>query len=348
MGHLNQTLRRSKIEEAIVLFQDYESHQTIAAGTDSYNIITKIKGLKVPAMITVKRLVSGNTSILDHVGKNVEYSQLIATHVVEICSVPLIESKRLYIKKMDDGDFNTLIEYLAIEPNINISEPTPIQNGNKYAVTWHEGGVIYLNRYDNSAFSVQGNSNHVKEIIVDILSNVLPLKDIILAQLTSLDVNITADQVLSDIEIRMPYAFTKMSNALKSILSPSFALQTVNIELEDYSAFTFPILRTTEGVLREAYDANGITLGEGNVGSIFDKDPGTGEYFLQAAHSSKLNRAMETAITNLYNVHNKQRHQLFHIGDLVEIPRILETKEDADNIVEEAITAIEYIYKQLS
>jgi len=348
MSYTDQSLRRSAIEKAIELFPEYDSHQTAVAGVNSFNITTKIKGVQKPAMITVKHLENGNTTIMDHVGRNHEFSEKIAQHVIQQCTVPLIESKRLYVGQMSDDHFNTLIEYLNIDDRLSISVPQALLTGQKYAVNWNEGGVIYLNRYNNGAFSVQGSSNHVKEVIVAVLSQVLPLNDIISAQMESLEVNITPDQVLSDIETRMPESFPKMPGSLKAIISPSFALQTLNIQLDDYSAFAFPILRVTEGVLRAAYDHFGIAIGEASVGSIFDKNEQTGDHFLQIAHAANLpDVSTINAVTNLYKVHTRQRHQLFHIGNLVEIPRILETKGEADNIIEEAIHAVEAVYKKL-
>lgn len=348
MSHTDKSLRRSAIEKALQLFPDYDSHVIAEAGVKSFNITTKVKNIQKAGMITIKHLENGNTTIMDHVGRNHELSEKLAQHVVDQCAVPVIESKRLYIAAMSDDHFNTLIEYLSIDGRLTVSTPQALQTGQKYAVSWHEGGVIYLNRYNNGAFAVQGNSNHAKEVIVEVLSQVLPLIDIIVAQMESLEVNITPDQVLSDIEIRMPESFPKMQDSLKAVISPSFALQTLNIELQDYSAFAFPILRVTEGVLRTAYDHFGIAIGDAPVGSIFDRNDATGEHFLQQAHAAGLpGVSTENAITNLYKVHTKQRHQLFHIGDLVEIPRILETKAEADNIIEEAIHAIEVVYNKL-
>jgi hypothetical protein len=348
MSHTDKSLRRSAIEEAIKLFPDYDSHVKVDAGTKSINITTKVKGVQKPAMITVRYLENGNTTIMDHVGRNQELSEKLAHHIVEQCALPVIESKRLYIANMSDEHFGTLIEYLDVDGRLTVSAPQDLQNGKKIAINWNEGGVIYLNRYNNGAFAVQGNSNHAKEVIVELLSQVLPLNDIIVAQMESLEVNITPDQVLSTVEIRMPESFSKMQDSLKAIISPSFALQTINVELEDYSAFAFPILRVTEGVLRTAYDHFGIAIGDGSVGSIFDRNEVTGEHFLQQAHTDNLpNVSTVNAITNLYKVHTRQRHQLFHIGKLVEIPRILETKEEADNIIDEAIHAIEAVYNKL-
>ncbi|MDE7310879.1 MAG: viroplasmin family protein [Eubacterium sp.] len=53
----------------------------------------------------------------------------------------------------------------------------------------------------------------------------------------------------------------KQEDTILKLLSPSVSLRKVNIDLEDYSCYTFPVLRALEGYIKYLFGLKGIVIG---------------------------------------------------------------------------------------
>lgn len=347
MSLKNLSLYRSVIEDAVCTYPNYVAHTVKQLPDNRFNFTISVKGHQHPALLNVINLTDGNTTLNTEVGRNKQLSSSIAEHISLCCSLPNIESKRLYIKEMSDQDFRIFLDFISAEKKLKISEPKQIQNGQSYLLSWTEGGHVHITRYNTKSFSVQGNSNHVKEKLIEILTQVLPFKEVIAVQMESLEVNVTSDQVVAETEAIMPIAFKELGDTLVAIISPSIALRTVNIDLADYSAFTFPLLRGIEGVLRMILPRFGIIVGE-NVGAVFNK-LNNGTFELQLAHRTKIpDVGIIRLIDELYNMYYIERHTTFHTNINVQTSRIIEDKDEALKIIDEGISNIEDLYIKVS
>lgn len=340
------SLYRASIEESVKGFPGYLSHKVDKLPNDRYNFIIDVKGQKYPAMINIINLQDGNTTLNTTVGKNKELSNEISEHISKCCQLPIIPSKNLYLKEMSDEDFASFLEYVDAETELSITGPRQLKNAEQYQLSWIEGGHVHINWFKTKAFSVQGNSNHVKEKILEILTQVLPFEDVITAQLESLEVNITTDQVLAETETLMPLSFSNLGDTVIAIISPSIAFKTLDIELTDYSAFTFPVLRAIEGVLKLVFQHFGINFGE-NIGSVYDRLD-NGSYELQTAHRAVIpSVGILRLINELYNMYHSERHTIFHTNILVQTSRVVEDKEEAVKIIDDGIGKIEELFTQM-
>jgi len=338
-------LYREAIEQAVQSYPDYLEHKIDTHPGNRYNFKITIKGESV-AMLNVINLVDGTTTLNTEVGKNKPLSMSIAEHICKACSLPQTESKRLYIQDMSDENFQTLLDFLDLDEKISISAAKAISAGVQYVIGWREGGCIFINRFNSKAFSVQGTSLHIKERLVEVLAKVLPYQEVISIQMQSLEVNITSDQILAETETLMPTAFNQLDETLKAIISPSIALRTANIELSDYSVFTFPILRGIEGVLRWALISLGIVVAD-KIGVLFNKLP-NGRFVLSPLHRGTVNSpAIVDALNNLYNIYHSERHTIFHTNISIPTTRIIEDREEALQIIDDGVSMIEDLYSKM-
>jgi hypothetical protein len=182
--------------------------------------------------------------------------------------------------------------------------------------------------------------------LIDILSELFDYKEVIDSQLKVIQVNIRVEEVLSDLQTMMPMAYGFIDNKLISIISPALALMKIDIELSDYSCFAFPVLRGLEGYIKVLFSKKmNIVIEKNGFGEYFDENQGKMELkkTIKIQHNLDLCRALE----NSYNYYRQQRHGLFHTDGTVETTRIIQSRNEAINIIEKAIEIIEGTYSSL-
>jgi len=290
--------------------------------------------------------VDGTTTIQYQTGKNHDFSLKIAEAIKEQCSLKEFKADSFYIKKIAEVDFTTLLDFLKTECDAEVAEPTKLPHGNQYKVKGKQGDTLSFNFYNNGALQIQGKPRLLHNQTVEILSELLPFKEVIQEQLKFYETNISAGEILSELDNRLPVATSQLADKLKAIISPSLALRKIDIELTDYSAFAFPVLRGLEGVMKQIFRDKGI---------IVNKD-GFGEYIEDKGVSIKLNKETQDRINctksckvlaDMYSILKTQRNFLFHVDGLVDNTRILD-RNQASSLINTVLNIIEDSFVILS
>ena len=143
-------------------------------------------------------------------------------------------------------------------------------------------------------------------------------------------------------------AFLPIERGLPADYPPSIkrlikqAIININyyIESEDYSQYAFPALRALEGHIKYL-----ITLAGGTVGrnfTCFGHDKTTPNKYIVT--ESFADNSKNQYIENCYNYYVSQRNTAFHFGDVISTTldntRVINTKEEADEIIKSCIDLI--------
>lgn len=110
------------------------------------------------------------------------------------------------------------------------------------------------------------------------------------------------------------------------------------VESEEFSQYCFPALRALEGHIKYLITAAGGRTSHSF--SEFNKDPRTGRYiFVEHVRDERLKPHIERC----YNYYKSVRDTTIHFGDIFgrsDSTRMIESKEDADEIIRKCISLI--------
>lgn len=129
-------------------------------------------------------------------------------------------------------------------------------------------------------------------------------------------------------------------DGIKRLIKQSVINMTHFVESEDYSMYAFPALKALEGHIKYLISEAG-----GNAGRQFscfgmDKTVIPNRYVVTESFPD---RSKNRLIENCYNYYKSQRDTVFHFGDIiggVDNTRIIDTKEEADEIIKKCIELI--------
>jgi hypothetical protein len=157
---------------------------------------------------------------------------------------------------------------LKEECGASISEPISIQHARQYKITGKQSDTLTFNLYNSKKLLIQGKPLLLYSETIEILSELFDYRDIINAQLKTVQINITVDEVVSELKVLMPNSYRFIGDKLISIISPALALNKLDIDLNDYSCFAFPALRGLEGYIKILFSNKAsITIGKDGFGA---------------------------------------------------------------------------------
>lgn len=295
-----------------------------------------------PAQINIYENQDGTTTIFFAVGQNQVLSKSIAEELVKISTIKEFKSHSFYIKAIRNEDFDAFVE-IVVEYGNTIESDKKENNRRVICFRGKQGDKIVVTKHVNRAFQVQGKPNLLFSEIIEILSKFLPFEQIIQQQLEFYETNLTTADIQGEFEAKLPNICNLLDDKLKVIITPSLALQKIEILLDDYSAFAFPILRGIEGVLKQIFL---------KLGREIDYKDGFGLYFIKEKVDYKLeeelskdvnNPSIESKICKLYKYYNKHRHGLFHVDNDIVSTKII-TLQEANNIINTSLTVLDECY----
>ncbi|WP_231490347.1 RNase LS family HEPN domain-containing protein [Pedobacter sp. Leaf170] len=295
------------------------------------------------ALLSVYPNKNGTATIYAQVGKNTDLSLKIAHRIIEQCTVSEINAKALFISKMEDDEFEALLEYLDGDERITIDQAKAISVGKQFRVNWSDGGSVFINRFNSGSFSVQGSSNILKEIVFEGLTNLLPYQDTVSAKLQSLDIGMKADDVLLALKKIIPNAFDFLGDPLKAIISAAIVLKNADLKMLEYSAIVFPALKGLEGYIKKLFLVNGIEITGPTLAPYIESRK------VKPEHVAVIkNQHVVDAIEQCYAYYSTNRHILFHIDGTIIGTRTIDDIEFADSVINETFSLIENTYSVIS
>lgn len=336
-------LDRNLIEDAITESLPEKSKlksKTQHHGLDVYCF--SVEG-EADALLNIYNKVNGTTTLVYKTGKNHEFSYFIALKIKVKCGLASYNGNSFYIKCMRTEDFQTLIEILH-ENGAEQTEKVNLLHGIQYKLRSRQGDKLSFNFFNNGAFNVQGKPLLLFSETIEILSELLPFKEVIEEQLKFYSSKISVGTVLAELENRIPTSYNYLDEKIITLISPSIALLKQGIELEDYTVFVFPILRGLEGIIKQIFKNNEI---------LIVKQDTFGDYFRESRSGFILNTDSKEKIGNLNTIkalellytHFKKedRNRLFHVEGTITPTRTL-TRREAATIIDETLNLIEDVF----
>lgn len=294
------------------------------------------------------------TTIQPKVGQNQDISLELATYILGQLEYKHsdIKSRSYSVHPLPKDEFGLIIEYLEEELK-GVKKIYESRNDtNRYSLYQFKseiGDKITLTYFDNKRLQIQGKPFFLYQEVTCLLSAYFPFEDVIKNQSEFFSVEISPTEVRDEMKEMLPSAYNYLNEELKKVLSASLALQKIDIELEDYSSFVFPALKTLEGYLKQIFAGKGILIKKDGFGKHFGYNGVLNKHELLHDPKKEIGCSLTIeVIETLYNYVYKHRHTIFHAEAIVSATRIIETKQVAEQIIERVISLIETTYQKMS
>lgn len=292
----------------------------------------------------------GSTTVTP-TGKNTEISENIKEMLESNCKYSgKVDAKCYTIKKVSKVWSEGLIEYLKEIEGVTfelIEKNNPPLN--RYVFKSEIGDKITINLYKNGTLSIQGKPALLYEDCISYLSycDEVTVNDIIKSTNEFHESDVEIKDVKYSIKELMPFSHDKIDNTIIKLISPSLVLKRINIELEDYTCYVFPVLRAMEGFIKLLLANKSISTckesGKESFYGIFNL------YSICDDKAKIINDSKYIAVLEeLYRYFKDNRHNRFHTNQIIESTTIIESKVEADTIINESISLIENSYKKIS
>lgn len=288
----------------------------------------------------------GSTTI-QPTGKNTDISIKLKEVIEEkYAQKANMENKSYSLKKVPDDWANHLIEYLTSLNGVTKEEKEiTTQPPHKQIVLVSDlGDRITINIYRNGTLMLQGKPAYLYSEAVSFLSycDKISITDIVESVNQFHDIDINVEDIRNELQILMPRAYGNVDDTIIKLLSPSISLRRIKIPLEDYSCYAFPALRALEGYLKYLFSLKDITIGH-----TFYKVFNNGSLISDIA--SKIDdKIYQGELERVYEYFVSNRHVIFHTNQILIGTTILESKQEADEIVNTVLTLIETSFKVIN
>lgn len=293
----------------------------------------------------------GTTTIQYEVGPDQDLSKSFAEDIIQQCKISDNNSASCTFKNITEGEFKPIEEFITEEISgacFSTEEDTDKQLRILAQGRSNDKASIIYYKTTNTAL-LQGKPLPIFQEIKLFFYELISDEDIIANENKVYNINITKNSITEQLQNYMPTAIKFLDDKIVKILTPSLALDCVNIKLDDYSCFSFPALRGLEGYIKQLLRQNykeykstnriGSLFGDQNDQQIFPLQ----DFVKKQIKCSKTKEAIETS----YNLYYSRRHPYFHIDKHIASSPILESKEDAQAINIEIFTTIEATYSQI-
>lgn len=211
-----------------------------------------------------------------------------------------------------------------------------------------QGHSLAVKYFPNHTLQLQGIRTMLTADVLDFLSQVLPYDKSVQAQLTTFKVNLSVAEVSSELEGRLPTAYSNINEIVRAQLASALALTKIEVNLLDYGAVAFPALRGLEGFLwQELARAKFDVKRAKDFGDYFVQDT-PHKYKMLPVQAEFVGDARAEQLANCYSVFARQRHGIAHFGRIPEATRVLDSLAAAVSVVTEVLATIEHFCTKMS
>lgn len=202
--------------------------------------------------------------------------------------------------------------------------------------------TITLYKTGNKTLMIQGNMNTLFQMFLTYINELLGINKIKTVIDKVYKKKIDNSKIIDDYKKICPSLPSDYPESCKALIQQSIINLSYYVEAVEYSQYVFPALRALEGHIKYICNKNGIIVTR--TFDVFDLDKTNNIYFLTS--KQKISTQTKQYIEKMYNYYATNRHTLFHIGDMIGLAvntRTLETKKEADEIIQEVISMINEI-----
>ncbi|MFD1446885.1 type II toxin-antitoxin system RnlA family toxin [Oceanobacillus profundus] len=244
--------------------------------------------------------------------------------------------------------FDSLVDLLRNLPSVSVSDPEDKgNNGIIYKVKTDFGDSVTLTYFQStSRMLYQGLLMKLYSIIKSYL---LTLNNTISE--TELGEQALEDKVQQHIKTHFPKGWSALETTVQGFVKDSFTLVEVNAKLSDYAAWVMPVIRVLEYRIKKICldysvmieDSKGFKYYDtvtNRTANIFNFSS-SGSVIGVNSNISSMPEDAKDIIVECYDFLRKNRHEMFHATQILVGMKLVETKEEALQIIIETSEKVE-------
>lgn len=342
-------INKSQLEE--VINANYTLKQidfkNPAQGFYKYHVEKEDKGFLLDVYYTKKR----TTTIL----ANCEHGQELEQAIINSIEYKEVRSGS-FSAKMSKSFFDSLIELLRELPTVSVSEPEDKgNNGVIYRVKTDFGDSVTLTYFKStSRMFYQGLLMKLYSIIKSYL---FTLNNTITETDLGLEDSTLEAKIQHHLKMNFPKGWSSLEPTIQGFIKDGFTLVEVNTKLSDYAAWVMPIIRVLEYRIKKVCLDYGVIIDDTKgfkyytniakpkaVDWIFIMDFPTDTVTGVNPNITSMPQDAKDTIVECYDFLRKNRHEMFHVTQILVGIKLVETRTEALNTI---IAACEKIEKSL-
>lgn len=349
MTFKNMNINRSKIDGVIQEWAGLDRCvEPVKKGSGYHYCVPKDES---EALLVMYFKNDGTTTIDITAGKDIGLSKEIAEYIKDKCVITKRKNFSLSFKNVCNEDFSLLLEFLNDEVGVKVIEDNISDGRRLIRLKGPFKDEIVITYFANQTVQAQGKPLNLYTEVKLFFYEILSFEQIVKTESETYKININPTDIRSELESYLPTAFSFLDEKLIKILTPSLSLVKLEIELEDYTSFVFPVLRGLEGYIRQILKSKGnndVIKNANVLGKLFKED--TNNYScLQDFAKSDINCEKTCGeIERAYNFWKSKRHPYFHVDKYIQMTPMIYKKETAGNIIHETLSLIEDSFSKMS
>jgi len=353
MNYKKLNIERDKIQPLVEKFCNttiqnatISSKKVRQGKEEQYTISGEYGGLKKDMKISFISNQEGSTTINYKMGKSQDISKEIADF---ICKNAITDNRDCSISSLNgvkNEDFDLVIESLKTDYDSFEIEHKEIEHGIQKKVKIKTGENITFNYYNTGTLTITGRPLLFHTSAINYFTELDYIKPAQRFDTTVQYYQIDAKYGEFEQELinRLPNAYHHIPENIKALILSGVILEKIEIDLPDYSSFTFNVLKAIEGLMKHILFEKGVIIERSF--DIFKKD--SEPVIIKDSVSNILNCSKTNkVIENTYEFYKKERHTLFHTEYIDLTTRIIEKREDALEILTKALSFIDDMYNTL-
>lgn len=260
-------------------------------------------------------------------------------YILDSLRIPAFDAKTFVLKEVDSELLNLFIQSLKEGYTVS-DEKGDVPYAQHYIVSDATNASVSLIYYKTCTLMVQGIFTAIFANVITCASKELGgIEGNVIHELISLS-QAKTERYKTDITQLVSNSKPLDDNNLSAFVLASAILANSGIELEEYSSFSFGVLKAIEGLLSLKLAAH-LSSDTDSFCGIFEEQPLSGKYrFLNSINDFDSRPVLKQYIENAYDFYNKNRHTTFHVRKLhVETSRQL-SYENAVDIIDDGLVII--------
>lgn len=329
---------------------------------------TKIKSIEEKGLNTIYTIVSGTeqlklafyfksngtTTINPSVGSQItrELGAKIAEYVKRNAVFSLASDKRVdySTKDIDEEKLALLLDYIKEILEFDIAEEDRTVHQKTFIVTSRKHGDKFsINRYTNGNTHFQGKPLKIYNEIYPLLCELINENDIFKLNEDLYSITINKDEIKDELSHKLPVSGVRLNETIKKMLTGSITLNKIDIDLDDYSPFVFGALRALEAFIKDILFQKGVQVKNTNsFVDVFFEDKRRGTFEMSSKCELIIScQKTRNALVTCFEYYSIQRHSLFHADSIVSMSRLIESRNEADEIINKVLSTIERSYCEI-
>lgn len=200
--------------------------------------------------------------------------------------------------------------------------------------------TITLFKSGRSKILVQGANSLLFQMVISFVSELVGRDEVKPILESAYNIPIDSGKISESFNNLCPTFPTDYPENLKRLIKQSIINLVYYIKSEEYSQYAFPALRALEGHMKYIFNKFGIIVTK--TFDMFEKNNTTNNYELKSTCSIN-DVPTKNNLEKYYNYYHAIRHAIFHFGEIIgqtNATRMIETKEEADEIIKKCIKYI--------